>query len=179
MKSKGHHFGVNPANGRLSWKLALARPPTARAASSRHCSPRRRSMHPTSRSLLPFFLAESPVARTVAVEGEAAMGKGLGEVATPSASSVRATTTYVAWWLRGRGSCMRRPRTARSIRCSGRRVGERRSPMRRRDLGDRRGTGGGGWGEERRWVYPESLDLRETILTDIIRNVTLCWWIIR
>jgi hypothetical protein len=38
---------------------------------------------------------------------------------------------------------MRRPRTARSIRCSGRRVGERRSPMRRRDLGDRRGTGGG------------------------------------
>lgn len=43
-----------------------------------------------------------------------------------------------------RGSCMRRPRTARSIRCSGRRVGERRSPMRRRDLGDRRGTGEGG-----------------------------------
>lgn len=41
---------------------------------------------------------------------------------------------------------MRRPRTARSIRCSGRRVGERRSPMRRRDLGDRRGTGEGGGG---------------------------------
>nr|ABA96048.1 hypothetical protein LOC_Os12g08990 [Oryza sativa Japonica Group] len=69
-------------------------------------------MHPTSRSLLPFFLAESPVARTVAVEGEAAMGKGLGEVATPSASSVRARKLHAkaedraidqVQWQKGRG----------------------------------------------------------------------------